>query len=333
MKLASVFSRKRTAHSANPEVKRQPMSEGAVAGIAGLVLVASMGAVSLVGEQAPVMSTLSEVRYMYQAAQGDVPAVRPGTQQYFDVRTEDGLWRNYVVSVPESYNVEDPQPTPVLFAFHGWKGQAGDFTDGSFFKTSAPDDAIVVMPGGYDKAWAGAPYAKTTVKQDITYVMTLLDMVRAEFNVDDNRIYALGISNGGGMVANLACQRAKTFAAIGMVAAAYYTPVKAACSTDPVPVITVHGTDDDTIPYAGGERHNVHISPVLEETATYARRNECFFPTGLGLDLLVGDYLDVAGCTSQTKHIQIPGGSHAWPTDLGVNQEIWDFLRVNEKRP
>lgn len=332
MKFASVFSRKRTAPSENSgHSNRNSLSAAGIAGVAGLVLVASTGLASIVGTESPLLSTLHEAKYMYEASRGDVPTVRPGTQQRFEIRTSDGLDRNYVVSVPESYNVDDPLPTPVLFAFHGWKGQAGDFTDGSFFETSAPEEAIVVMPGGYDKAWAGAPYAKTTVQQDINYVMSLLDIMRDEFNVDDDRVYALGISNGGGMVANLACQRANVFAAIGMVAAAYYTPVKAACSNDPVPVITVHGTEDDTIPYSGGERHNVHISPVLEETATYARRNDCFFPTGLGLDLLVGDYLQVAGCASQTKHIQIEGGSHSWPEDPRVNQEIWNFLSANSK--
>lgn len=262
------------------------------------------------------------------AVHAKVPA---GRSQEFRIRAADGSLRTYVVTVPSTFSPKSDKAWPVLFAFHGWKGRAGDFIDNSFYGTTAPEDAIIVMPGGKSAAWAGAPYAETTVKQDIEFVKQLLDVIKKEFVIDESRVYALGISNGGGMVANLACQESELFAAIAMVAAAYYTPVKAGCSKSPIPVLTVHGTADDTIPYDGGRRHNIFISPVLVETATYARRNSCADVTESPLTLFAHSVTRLKGCTSATEHIRVEGGSHAWPKNPELNQQIWDFLAENKR--
>lgn len=296
-----------------------------------LVVVLSLVVSSHVDRDQPgnlVMKDLQAVAGISPEAHAVVPA---GRSQEFRIRAGDGSLRTYVVTVPSTYSPRSEEPLPVLFAFHGWKGRAGDFIDNSFYQTTAPEEAIIVMPGGKSRAWAGAPYAETTVKQDIDYVKQLLGVIRNEFVIDESRIYGLGISNGGGMVANLACQESEIFAAIALVAAAYYTPVKAGCSKSPIPVLTVHGTADDTIPYYGGRRHNIFISPVLEETATYARRNSCPGAGESPFNLFAQSVTKLQGCSSATAHIRVEGGSHAWPKNPHLNQEIWNFLAKNKR--
>jgi polyhydroxybutyrate depolymerase len=77
---------------------------------------------------------------------------------------------------------------------------------------------------------------------DVSFVGQLLDHLTASMCIDEARIYATGLSNGGGMAQMLAC-REERIAAIGVVAAAPF--VDAGCDdAGPMPVIAFHGTSD-----------------------------------------------------------------------------------------
>jgi poly(3-hydroxybutyrate) depolymerase len=50
----------------------------------------------------------------------------------------------------------------------------------------------MVYPNGIGGAWAGPSYAKSTVQEDLQFVADILDDIRANWCVDDSRIYATG---------------------------------------------------------------------------------------------------------------------------------------------
>lgn len=52
-------------------------------------------------------------------------------------------------------------------------------------------------------------------------------LLAARYNIDRTRIYANGLSNGGGMSYRLACQLAGRIAAVGSVSGAYLFPLSA----------------------------------------------------------------------------------------------------------
>ena len=61
-----------------------------------------------------------------------------------------------------------------------------------------------------------------SVKDDIAFIGALLDAVEQSVCVDASRVYATGVSNGGGMVARLACELSDRLAAIAPVAGGPY---------------------------------------------------------------------------------------------------------------
>lgn len=78
--------------------------------------------------------------------------------------------------------------------------------------------------------------------------------------MDSNRIYATGLSNGGGFVATLACDEEDggIFAAFAPVAGSFYTDVDETSedcnpARSPLPILEIHGGVDDTTFYDGGE--------------------------------------------------------------------------------
>ena len=100
--------------------------------------------------------------------------------------------------------------------------------------------------------------------QDVAFARDLVALVSGVVGIDPRRVYAAGMSNGGGMAARLACDAADLFAAVGPVAAAY--PSGGSCEpVRPVPIAAVHGTADPIVPYEGlGE-----ALPAVEEVLSF----------------------------------------------------------------
>ena len=117
----------------------------------------------------------------------------------------------------------------------------------------------MVYPNGIGGAWAGANYSSTTVDEDLQFTWDMLADIRSNFCVDSARIYATGLSNGGGFVGTLACNDSVggEFAAFAPVAGAFYTDAtgpqdgcKPARSV--TPVMEFHGGADADVFYEGG---------------------------------------------------------------------------------
>lgn len=120
------------------------------------------------------------------------------------------------------------------------------------------------VPGG--KSWnAGACCGDASVKkpprQDVQFIRDLIAHLRQEFEIDETRIYATGMSNGGFMTNRLACEARELFAAVapvsGVIAnqtSTYFGGGEAYPCPDhnpPLPVITFHGTWDPLVPWDG----------------------------------------------------------------------------------
>ena len=67
------------------------------------------------------------------------------------------------------------------------------------------------------------------------------------YNVDHDRIYAVGMSNGGGFAALLGCRMPEQFRAIASVAGAYYPGTYEGCAEGPVAFLEIHGGKDGVI--------------------------------------------------------------------------------------
>ncbi|KQB86429.1 alpha/beta hydrolase family esterase [Corynebacterium lowii] len=236
----------------------------------------------------------------------------------------NGPDRSYLVSVSRNYN--PLKPTPVLLAFGGWGDSPEKFRGYSNYATSgAADEAIVIYPRGVENAWAGGPYAKTTAEQDIAAVRQIVDQVSLVLNVDRSRIYAAGMSNGGGMASTLACQAPDLVAGVAVVSGAYYLPTHQGCANGAVPYMDIHGDADPTAPYEGGSRHGVPVARTKDVVASYAARNGC---TG---EVRNGNTTSHTGCVSPVEEVVVPGGVHEWYTNPDAANMTWNFLKGQRK--
>jgi polyhydroxybutyrate depolymerase len=173
----------------------------------------------------------------------------------------------------------------------------------------------------------------------------LIDTLEAAYNIDPTRIYANGLSNGGGMAFVLSCTLSDRIAAVGMVAAAQLLPWSWCTDHRPVPMIEFHGTADPVTPYNGG-RTWVAPEPfpsIPTWTANWARRNRC--GTNPVESVVAADVtrLEYTNCADDAAVVlyRVQGGGHSWPggkplpewlvgsTSNGVDatSQMWAFFR------
>lgn len=139
---------------------------------------------------------------------GRFEAVRPGpgsatVEVPIGVRKAALLLTTYV---PEGY--EPGTPAPLLIVHHGAGGDGRD--DWRAWKETADALGMVVVCPGDPKARGG--YTASAEERETAWAA--LRLVRRTFNVDENRIFATGVSRGGHLVWDMALRSPDRFAAI-----------------------------------------------------------------------------------------------------------------------
>jgi polyhydroxybutyrate depolymerase len=188
-----------------------------------------------------------------------------------------------------------------------------------------------------------------TGERDPQYIADLIDKMRGEYNIDPKRIYANGLSNGGGMSFALSCRMPDRFAAIGMVGAALLLPSTWCKSTRPVPMIGIHGLRDTLAPYHGGSSWVApDFAPFLPFGAGWARRNRCA-PSARDVEIrdrvTRREYKQCANDATVVLYTLRDGG-HTWPggaelpewfagktvMDFDATAEMWRFFEQHPQR-
>lgn len=250
----------------------------------------------------------------------------PGNPTTVEFVRPGGEVRSAIVSVTSNY---DPaRPTPVMFGFGGWGDSPENFRNYSRFNaTPAASEAIVVYPKGIEHAWEGAPYAVTPRGADVDFVRQIVAELQHHFNVDRNRIYGVGMSNGGGMIAALACQAPDLMAGVVGISGAYYNPVHENCVDGAsVPTFLIHGSKDEMTFYNGGSRHGAPFWAVPDLIHQRSVANGCApDPVVVELPGNVTQF-GYSGCRDEAVHWRVNDSIHDWYFTPDVANEAWNFL-------
>ncbi|HUE86158.1 MAG TPA: PHB depolymerase family esterase [Vicinamibacterales bacterium] len=228
-----------------------------------------------------------------------------------------GLTREYLLYVPRSS--DRMNPTPLVISLHGAGMWPAAQVEISRWNALADREGfIVVYPsglgGGGPRVWR---VGGEGISRDVRFISDLIDTLTADYNIDRTRVYANGLSNGGGMSFVLSCALSDGIAAVGLVAAAHLVPASWCTDPEPVPMISFHGTADRFTPYNGGTSV---VAPrpfpsIPAWTAEWAVRNRCVpspIDTAVGADVT---RLEYASCARDARVVlyTIRDGGHTWP--------------------
>lgn len=165
--------------------------------------------------------------------------------------TVNGQQRTYRMYRPASLPATGG--VPLVVVLHGAVGTGAQAEDAYGWNAQADTGGfLVAYPDGIRRAWNVSPECCGVPARDgiddVGFIEQLVAAVGRAAPVDPRRVYATGISNGAMLSYRLACDT-KTFAAIGPVAGTMISPCP---RPEPISIIHIHGTQDRTIPYAGG---------------------------------------------------------------------------------
>src|SRR4051812_1884542 len=175
-----------------------------------------------------------------------LPAADPQPMDW----TVDGIKRQALVAAP-SKATEHP---PVVFAFHGHSGTMQKSANVLFRIHTLWPEAVVVYPQGLKTPSGRDPEGKQPGWQhavgdhgnrDLKLFDAVLATMKEKYKVDENRVYSMGHSNGGGFTYLLAITRPGVFAAIGPSQCGGFAPEK----YQPLPVFHVAGEKDPIVPW------------------------------------------------------------------------------------
>lgn len=256
----------------------------------------------------------------------------------------DGIIRDYKIYVPAIY--DGTTPVPLVFNFHGY---GSDFIEqeqyGDFRAIADTANFILVHPNGTPdnfgtNSWNTFGNSSTN---DIGFIANLIDSLKQTYNIDTTAIYSTGMSNGGFMSYELACQLSERIAAVASVTGSITTSYLALCNAQhPMPVMQIHGTNDGTVDYNG-----TFIFEPIESVINYwIQFNNC--DTNAVFNA-IPDVVTTDNCTAEhyvypngnngveVEFYKIINGGHSWPgaplnlnttnMDFQANQEIWRFFR------
>jgi polyhydroxybutyrate depolymerase len=255
-----------------------------------------------------------------------VAAERPAGVTTIDSILVDGVLRSYRLHTP---GIASAAPMPLVVSLHGFTASATrQETQSRMSELADREGFIVVYPEGLGtlaQGWQVRPDS-----EDVAFIRALVAHLQTRLNIDPTRIYATGLSNGGGMAARLACDAADVFAAIAPVSGAYAffgecEPSRA------IPIVIFHGLDDRVVPYTGS-----FSTPDLPAYAQdWAERNGC--NTALNLEtphenVMLHRWVD---CTDDVavEFYTLEGTGHAWPGSsprhnaVDASETMWAFFK------
>ena len=261
--------------------------------------------------------------------------LRPGNASL--TLTSGGLKRAVRIHVPPVAGRS--RRLPLVLALHGAGGDGLTMESSTgLSRLSDREGFLVAYPSAYGsrRRWniAGASGA---APDDVAFMRQLLDDLAQRNCVNPRRVFATGVSNGGGMVARLGCDLSDRLEAVAPVAGGYSTlpPCRPA---RPVSVLEIHGWGDPVVPYTG--REPTHEGSVREFIENWLARDRCPRKPVRTVPAARVRRADWSPCKrhSAVAHIKMLDGGHAWPGGaalteqrkgravLSATQQVWRFF-------
>ena len=254
---------------------------------------------------------------------------------------QDGVTRVVSLHVPLGGN---QSPLALVLALGG-AGQSGlDFAEDSGYSRLADRARFLVA---YPTATGARPFWNMNghvpgKPDDVEFLRIALDRIEDAACVDRGRVYATGVSNGGGMAARLGCDLADRLTAVAPVAGGYGT-LPACHPARALPILEIHGLADQVVPYAGKGpqrsgnawdyvgmwRHIDGCQGAPRRTAPQRRVTEFAWQS--------------CAAGSEVVHVRIDGERHGWPGwastrpsppgPFSSTVRTWTFFAAHAVRP
>jgi polyhydroxybutyrate depolymerase len=220
------------------------------------------------------------------------PAADPAPHGEFtseSVKVRDAS-RNYRLVVPRTVDLS--RPAPLVVAFHGMLIDSKDLMPKytRLNETAEKHRFIITYPNAVGGSWGLVP---DKVNNDLAFFDALLAKLAGTYKIDPDRIYVLGMSNGGYFAHLVGKERSRTVAAVASHSGPLGLQTLLGINADrKFPVLIIHGDQDRIL------------------SVEFARENR--------------DKYRKEG--HEVKYVELAGVGHVWGTKVDINETIWKFF-------
>ncbi len=268
----------------------------------------------------------------------DCQQLQSGVNELIVPQMIDGVEtdRSVFIRLPSNYSAE--QCYPLMFAFHGAGGSANQFVNNP--NLTALIDAgefIGVYPNGHANAGENGGFwnlgTEPTNADDVAFVDMIIQELSACSSLNLNRAYAMGFSNGAGMV-NLLGKSTSHFQGIAPMFSQQTVSTAALTPSATLSVFQVNGEVDGLIPLEGGTSPVGEFVSAEASAVDWANHFNCTSPpvesslTWGGTTLDSYQYSDCDSGHTVQYMIALETG-HTWADPQAATQvyaEVWDFF-------
>ena len=250
--------------------------------------------------------------------------------QWFDLNY-GGVNRTYYVSYPDN----STEPAGLIINMHGFGGTASSQINGTQMNNYAhPENLAVVYPQGVNSSigspsWNVGTFWDFNLQDDVGFLSTVIDEVASNFEINLNKIYACGYSNGGYMAYELACELSDKITAFGSVSGNFMLNSDQQCSGErEIPIIHFHGTNDPTVDYYPPSFDQaLTVSEAIDYWSIFNDFNLDSYES-LNSNVEIYTYFKESSST-QFVHYKVNGGQHEWfwnSWGFNTSQELVNFF-------
>jgi polyhydroxybutyrate depolymerase len=189
------------------------------------------------------------------------------------------------VQIPSDYTTTTRYPLIVLL--HGFG--ANGFAQSRYLGLDTRVDSgqyVLVVPDGTEniageRFWNATPAccAFSEADQqvdDVAYIRGLIEEAAATYSIDPSRVGLIGHSNGGFMALRMACEASDVVTSVVSLAGSTFDDDASCAPADyPVSVLTMHGDEDRTILYDGGQKVGEAYPSARETARRFAAQAQC----------------------------------------------------------
>ena len=264
----------------------------------------------------------------------------------------DGIAREYMLYIP---NTIKPQ-APLIFVLHGLGSTNSHIRDYSQMDLVANKNGFVVCyPQGTGSTkntihtkkgssfWnVGYEIHKNEVVDDVSFLTSLAIYLQQEYDLDPEKTFCTGMSNGGDMSYLLGCQAPEVFKAIASITGCMMEWIYKSCDNkSPIPVFQIHGTKDNITYYDGDIKNRDRWGAYLGVESTiqfWVDHNMCSksiidtigFVNNESRYIIREKFLNGIDENEVWLYKVIDGG-HDWvqkslEKDFNTSEEIWKFF-------
>ncbi len=248
----------------------------------------------------------------------------------------DGVLREYYLFVPSD---AASGPSGLIITLQGggadaaWRFPRQD----EWEAIAEKENMIIALPSGYtygDNEGAWVLNTDATSMQDINFFNQMISDISVRHWVDTSRVYAVGWSLGSMFAYELACHMSESFAAIASVAGTMPVNVKSCDQARNVPIMHVHGVEDEIIAYGNTWEWKAWDSvgamrDIPSLIGYWSEKYDCQSKAETSGEAATHFAYSDCAQNARVEHYRLERGTHVWPETLfgqPTSEAMWSFL-------